>query len=94
MWDESAGTISGEGESWSRDLMSAGEVDCHPRPGHTHKLSAQPLRSRTDMAALIGYAHRLPDLLANDYPFGTDDAVVAELLDDVGNVIGIDHVLY
>lgn len=94
VWDEIAGTISGEGEGWIRNLMNAGEVSCHPRPGHVHKLSSQPLHSRRDMAALVGYAHRLPDLLADDYPFGADEDVAAELLDDAGNVIGVERVLY
>lgn len=95
VWDERAGTISGEGESWIRDLIKSGEVKCHPGPGWFHKLSADPLRSRTDMAALTGCAHRIPDALVDAYPSGSDDEdIVAELLDENGNVIGTEQVLY
>lgn len=94
MWDERAGTISGEGEDWIRELMSAGGVKCHPGPGWYYTLSADPLRNRTDMAALIGYAHRVPDVLVDDYPFTPINELVAELLDENGNVIGIEQILY
>lgn len=94
LWDQDAGTLSGEGESWVRELMGLGSVRCHPGPGHTHMLSAEPLRSRCDMAALIGYAHRLPAELAADYPFGPNEDVVVELLDADGRTVGIDRVCY
>lgn len=94
VWDESAGTLSGDGEEWLRELMSAGSVRCHPGPGHTHTLSTDPLRSRTDMAALIGCSHRIPAELAEDYPFGPDEDIVVELLDEAGRVMGVERVLY
>lgn len=95
MWDECAGTLSGAGEEWIRELISYGGVKCHPGPGWFHKLSADPLRSRTDMAALIGCAHRVPDVLADAYPQGTDnEEIIVEILDEDGNVIGFDQVLY
>lgn len=94
LWDGDAGTLSGEGEGWVRELMRVGSVRCHPGPGHTHTLSPEPLRSRTDMAAMIGQAHRLPAELAADYPFGADEDVVVELLDADGNTVSVDRVHY
>lgn len=93
-WNEDAGTISGAGVEWIRELISEGWVKCHPGPGWFHKLSTNPLRSRTDMAALIGCAHRIPAALVDAYPQGTEnEEIIVHLLDERGNVIGLDQVL-
>lgn len=93
-WDAHAGTISGEGADWLRDLIAAGGVRCHPGPGKFHTFGSHPLRNRADLAALIGYAHRLPEELAGDYPSAPDKIIVVELLDDAGNVLGVDSAIY
>lgn len=74
--------------------MRVGSVRCHPGPGHTHVLSPKPLRSRSDMAALLGCAHCLPAELAADDPFGPNEDVVVELLDADGRSVGVEQVRY
>jgi len=92
IWDEEAGTVSGVGSEVIHEWIKAGSVPAHPH-GHTHKLSNNPLRSRTDMAAMIGFQHRVPDALFNDYPsFGDDDDdgdPLVTITDMDGNVIGV-----
>lgn len=74
-WDDEAGTVSGPGAEEIMRWASAGGVPMHPMPaGHT--FSAEPLKSRTDMAAIIGLQHLLPPELADAYPAlveGEDD---------------------
>lgn len=69
-WDDVAGTLSGEGADYLRSLASGGSVPLHPQPG-SHQLSATPLMSHADMAAMVGWLHRLPDNLAASYPAQT-----------------------
>lgn len=66
-WDDVAGTLRGQGADYLRSLAASGAVPLHPQPG-THRLSANPFVSHVDMAALVGWHHRLPDSLAASYP--------------------------
>jgi hypothetical protein len=66
-WDDEAGTVSGPGAEDILRWAAAGGVPMHPMPaGHT--FSAEPLKSRTDLAAIIGLLHRLPPELQDAYP--------------------------
>jgi len=87
LWDEEAGTLSGVGAEVIHEWIKVGSVGLHPHPGPAHTLSDDPLRSRADMAAMIGFQHRLPDVLKDSYPqFDYDDTPFV-VTDMDGNVI-------
>lgn len=66
-WDEEAGEISGP--SANHFLEMRGQKTCpgHPMP-ISFPLSENPLRSKRDMAILIGFEYELPDDLKDYYP--------------------------
>lgn len=66
-WDEETGEVTGPNAAEILDVASWGEIWAHPYPC-TWKLSAEPTKSKTDMAAIIGYWHKLPDDLKDYYP--------------------------
>ena len=66
-WDEDAGEVSGPDADYVRECASAGGVEIHPLPSY-HAFSAEPLKSRADMAAIIGVWHRVPEDLRPWYP--------------------------
>lgn len=66
-WDEVAGTVSGPDADYIRSRAAAGGMPINPPPSH-HEFSAEPLKSRTDVAAIIGLWHRVPDDLIAWYP--------------------------
>jgi hypothetical protein len=59
--------VSGPAAAEILRLARFGSVPLHPRPT-THVLGPEPLRSWSDVAAICGWAHRLPPELAAHYP--------------------------
>lgn len=86
-WDDEAGTVSGPSAADIMQVVHSGGVPMHPMPV-AHTFSAEPLKSRTDLAAIIGHRHRLPVALKDAYPElieGEDDPDYEDdlpLLDD------------
>lgn len=71
-WDAETGEINGPGADLIRDRAAWGEIGIQPHPT-IHRFSADPLRNRTDMAAIIGYSHELPADLVEHYPQVADE---------------------
>ena len=58
-WDITTGEVSGPGAQWILDMAKGSSIDAHPLPwGWT--FSSTPLKSKTDMAAIVGLQHELP----------------------------------
>ncbi|MDR2188726.1 MAG: hypothetical protein LBE62_11885 [Azonexus sp.] len=68
-WDPAAGSLTGQGAEYVKDFSPREHVTLHPIPRASHELSAEPLKSYVDMAAIIGRSHLLPDVLAPHYPY-------------------------
>lgn len=68
-WDETEGLVTGRDAEDVRQWASAAGISIHPLPSF-HTFSAEPLKSREDMAAIIGLHHVVPTELAADYPQG------------------------
>jgi hypothetical protein len=66
-WDVDAGTVAGPDAAEILTAASWGGIGAHPAPA-AHKFSPEPLKSKTDMAAIVGWRHVLPDDLAPFYP--------------------------
>jgi hypothetical protein len=66
-WDLATGTVSGPSAQWIRDMAADGSTAAHPLPWQW-TFSKTPLKSKTDMAAIVGYQHALPADLADFYP--------------------------
>ncbi len=92
-WDEAAGTVAGESAAEIMEHIEAGGVPLHPLPNF-HSFGPDPLKSRADMAAIVGYLHTLPAYLADAYPAVDVEPVVAEYLDADGRVIAQAEVIY
>lgn len=83
-WDPEAGTVTGPDAAQVRELAKPGAIlDGHPRP-RTLRLGMDPLKSRRDMAVVVGTNWQVPEELLPSYPFGTSDRNV---YDEAGNVI-------
>jgi len=69
-WDPRTGELSGPDAPWVRECvrmaLDAGEVGAHPLPWGIPV--TDPLHSLTEMAAIVGFEHRLPPELAAHYP--------------------------
>lgn len=85
-WDEAAGTVTGISADAIRAAAAEPGVPLHPAPAF-HSFSATPLKTRADMAAIVGYLHHLPDELADDYPTIDDEPGLVEILDAEGRVV-------
>jgi hypothetical protein len=85
-WDDATGTVSGPGAATIRRWQRAGVVPLHPQPA-SHTLGPARRRiSPADLAAIVGWQHRLPDALADHYPAlldATDDDPTADELADI-----------
>lgn len=92
-WDEVAGTVSGQSTREIMKHVEAGSVPLHPMPNF-HAFSPEPLKSRADMAAIVGYLHELPDELVDAYPADDTQPVMVEYLDADGNVVAKHEVIY
>ena len=95
-WDDEAGTVVGQGADEIIKSAKLKTIACGPWPQREHKLSKDPLRNKTDMAAIIGQSHRLPDFLQDFYPrFQSDSFPDKTYMDENGvMVIGLDRVQY
>lgn len=85
-WDERSGTVAGPGAALVKALAADGGVPLHPAPAW-HAFGAEPLKSRADLAAIVGHLHQLPDELAGDYPAVVEEASVVQTLDADGRVV-------
>jgi hypothetical protein len=81
-WDDETGEITGPGADMILEAFKEGYVKAHPYPCD-HDLTDP--RNKTDLAAVVGWAHVLPPELADHYPRGvrTDPNVY----DMDGNVV-------
>lgn len=67
-WDSETGEISGpSAEEIKRRAKPFKQLDRHPR-FNVYQLSAEPLKSKADMAAIVGFNNVLPDDLKPYYP--------------------------
>ena len=66
-WDEEAGEVSGPSAAIILDMSTWPYIPIYPPP-QGWDLSPEPLKSRADMAAIIGYKHYIPEDLAAYYP--------------------------
>lgn len=80
-WDEVAGTVSGPGAKEIERYSNCGSIQMHPWPAE-HQFSAEPLKSRTDLAAIVGLRHRLPPELEDAYPVLVEGDVDPDYEDD------------
>ncbi len=86
-WDEVSGEVSGPDADIVRAIAGERGVPLHPVPAW-HEFSAYPLKSRRDVAAIVGYLHKLPPELADAYPAVDGVSVIGEMLDVEGNTVG------
>jgi len=88
-WDEETGTVSGPSADEIRRIAAGRGVSRHPIPS-SHRFGPEPLKSRTDLAAIVGEFHQLPPELADAYPRHPDDdagPLFVERYDEEGNLI-------
>jgi len=94
-WDEQAGTVSGPGAALLLALWAEGSAIIVPPPGAAWPLGPDSLRSRTDMAALIGQAWCVPPFLVDAYPVDNGGFPDKTYTDADGVVhLGLDQVLF
>jgi hypothetical protein len=80
-WDDEAGTVSGPSAEEITRYAGLGGIPMHPMPAE-HTFSGEPLKSRTDMAAIIGYRHQIPSELQAAYPELIEGEVDPDYEDD------------
>ena len=66
-WDSDTGDIKGDDADEIKRIAEGGGITAHPIPWYW-EFSNEPLKNKTDMAAIIGYEHQLPDDLIDFYP--------------------------
>lgn len=66
-WNPDTGEVEGPDAELVRRIASEVQVPAHPRPW-AWELSADPLRSWVDMAAIVGSEWVLPAVLREHYP--------------------------
>lgn len=84
-WDEADGIVSGRDADWIRSVAGQLFVAGHPHP-ISYELGPEPLKSRRDMAVIVGQFHMLPDDLAEHYPKAPEEDPL--IRDPAGQVIG------
>ena len=80
-WDEADGTVSGPSAEEIERYARCGAIQMQPWPAE-HRFSAEPLKSRADLAAIVGLRHRLPPELADAYPVLVEGEVDPDYEDD------------
>lgn len=81
-WDESTGAVTGPDAARVLELATWCTVPMHPHPW-SYQLGPEPTKSRADMAAMLGWNHRLPPELAAAYPQpkrAPDDGTLADVV--------------
>lgn len=73
-WDPETGELAGRDAQQVRKMAAWGQVDAHPMPW-AWTLGADPLRSYTDMAAIVGSCWQLPAELVEHYPQLEDEGM-------------------
>jgi hypothetical protein len=73
-WNPETGEVSGPDADLVRTMATWGSVDAHPTPW-AWTLGPEPLKSYTDMAAIVGSCWILPPELADHYPQLPDDGI-------------------
>lgn len=66
-WDIDAGEITGADAQEIKRIAEGGGIMAHPMPW-AWEFSKDPLKNKTDVAAIVGYEHQLPDDLLEFYP--------------------------
>lgn len=66
-WDSDAGEVSGPDAEEVRSMAEWGAVSAHPLPW-AWTFGQEPLKSFTDMAAIVGLDWQLPPELVDHYP--------------------------
>jgi hypothetical protein len=83
-WDDETGSISGPSAERLLSVFREGSVDTHPIPS-SHTLASA--KNKTDLAAVIGWSHELPSILADHYPQVENADWDGAVYDDDGNII-------
>lgn len=82
-WDDQDGTVTGPGAGYIERWLRCGVVPLHPLPA-CYYLASGPLKTRADLAAIVGIDYQLPEELRADYPVLEDaDDPGADELDDI-----------
>ena len=92
-WDIERGVVVGPGAKQIIDLAADGQISCQPM---WHTFSSNPFKNKTDMAAIVGLMHHVPDDLAPFFPVMEDDGIpdVTYVDEDGVTVIGRDQICY
>jgi hypothetical protein len=64
-WNDETGEVTGKDAEYIHDSFAAGNAAAHPYPW-SWKLTST--KNKTDMAAVVGWNHVLPDVLKDHYP--------------------------
>ncbi|MCV2359640.1 hypothetical protein LNV08_11735 [Paucibacter sp. TC2R-5] len=95
-WNPLTGEVSGPDADEVRKMATWGSVPAHPTPW-AWTLGPDPLKSYTDMAAVVGSYWNLPPELVQYYPVWEEDESIPEFTyvdaDGVGH-IGRDQLIY
>jgi hypothetical protein len=73
-WDPQTGELAGPDAAQVREMSTWGQVPADPRPW-AWTLGPEPLKSYTDMAAIVGAYWVVPPELAGHYPQLEDDGI-------------------
>lgn len=66
-WNDETGEVTGPGAAIVMEMATWPCVELHPLPGG-HTLGPDPLRSKRDMAAILGSHWHCPRVLIRHYP--------------------------
>ena len=83
-WDEETGEITGPSAGKIQAAFLDGEVGINPPPA-SHALTSP--KSKTDLAAVVGWNHWLPPELVGHYPQVDNADWDGTVRDDNGNVV-------
>ncbi len=92
-WDAFTGAVTGPSAAQVKEVAADGGVPLHPAPAW-HTFSAEPLKSRADLAAIVGHLHQLPGELASDYPAVDEEPGFVEVIDSEGRVVSTAEVVF
>ena len=92
-WDALTGAVTGPSAAQVKEVAADGGVPLHPAPAW-HTFGAEPLKSRADLAAIVGHLHQLPGELAGDYPTVDEEPGFVEVIDAEGRVVSTAEVVF